>query len=194
MKEHKPHEDQRYIQALLSNDERLIREIYERNSAAVLRYVLQNNGNEEDARDLFQQGLIAILRRARQEDFVLTCPFGGYLHIICKSLWINELQKRSRQRVTSLDDDGFIKEASEDTFAQAEETLSENQKFERYQQALNTLGEDCQQLIKLPLKGHSLTEVADLMGITYGYARKRRCQCMDKLVTAVQAGAKKETI
>ena len=194
MKERQPHQDQRYIEALLNNDERLIREIYEQHSQAILRYVHQNNGNEEDARDLFQQVLIAVLRRARQGDFTLTCPFGGYLFIVCKSLWINELEKRKRHRVTSLDDDGYNKEAGEDTFAQAEETLSENQKFERYQQALDSLGEDCRQLIKLPLKGHSLSEVAELMGITYGYARKRRCQCMDKLVTAVQTGAKKESI
>ncbi len=48
------------------------------------------------------------------------------------------------------------------------------------------LGESCRQLLHLSWSGKSMEEVAGLLNITYGYARKKKSRCMAKLVTLVK--------
>ena len=48
-------------------------------------YILRNSGNESDAADIFNEGLMAIMRRARRGALQLTCPFGAYLMMVCRS-------------------------------------------------------------------------------------------------------------
>jgi DNA-directed RNA polymerase specialized sigma24 family protein len=54
------HSDQRYITALVENDQRLIAEIYQRYAGKVKGMILTNNGSEDDAADVFQEALIDI--------------------------------------------------------------------------------------------------------------------------------------
>lgn len=58
------HTDQRYIEALLANDSVGIREIYERFAGRIAVFVRQNNGSTDDAKDIFQEALVAIARGA----------------------------------------------------------------------------------------------------------------------------------
>ena len=60
-----PHADHRLVEALLKNDRKGIEEIYARFSGKILRFVLQNSGSSDDARDVFQESLIAITQQAR---------------------------------------------------------------------------------------------------------------------------------
>ena len=55
------HTDQRFVTALLQNDTALVKEIYERFAGNVKRFVLNNNGSEDEAADIFQEGLIVKL-------------------------------------------------------------------------------------------------------------------------------------
>src|SRR5437763_16695777 len=104
------HTDQRFINGLLQNDTLTVKEIYERFSGKVKSYIVQNNGSEDDAADIFQESLIDIYQQARSKEFHLTCPFEPFLLLVCKRKWINELKKRGRHRVTKEPDDLSIGE------------------------------------------------------------------------------------
>src|SRR5690349_8201913 len=97
------HPDHKYIVALLNNDRVLINEIYERSAQKIIRMVLQNNGMESDAEDIFQDALMSIFKKAKTDQFTLTCPLDAFLFLICKNKWINELAKRKRRPVTFKD-------------------------------------------------------------------------------------------
>ena len=49
-----PHPDQKYIEALLNNDSRLINEIYAKYSHRITSFVRANNGSAKDAGDVGQ--------------------------------------------------------------------------------------------------------------------------------------------
>jgi len=74
-----PHEDQKYIKALLDNNSVLIEEIYRKWGPDVRKFVLKNSGSTEEANDLFQESLMIVLQKARADRFVLTVPFGGFI-------------------------------------------------------------------------------------------------------------------
>ena len=78
------HADQRYIIGLLENDGRVTKEIYEKCARKVCSFILFNNGNEDDAADILQEGLVDVYQQAKYKSLELTCPFEPFLLLICK--------------------------------------------------------------------------------------------------------------
>ncbi len=178
------HDDQKYIDALLQNDGVLLKEIYIKYSAKIKRLVTNNNGTEDDAADIFQESLIAIYQKATKGEFFLSCPFEAYLYLICKNKWINELNKKSTRRVTSLVEDGYT--YGDDSFAQAAIAQNEIERKQLLTKKLNELGGSCKELLELAWQGMSMEEVAKKLKNTYGYARKKKSECMGKLISLVK--------
>lgn len=187
------HPDQKYIEALITNDQALLEELYSKYAGKIKRMVLQNNGNEDDAADILQEALVAIYHKARQGGFQLTCPFEAFLYIVCKKKWLNVLNKRKSQpKVTLTEENRSI--LGEDSFLLAEESLVHEQRYQLLIEKLGELGASCRELLKLSWSGKSMEEVAVLLDFTYGYARKKKSECMAKLVALVQKSAEYRTL
>ena len=84
------HADQKYIDALLNNDAVVIEELYQKYSPKIKWMVLKNNGSETDAADVFQEVLLWIYKKAKDKNFILTCPLDAFLYISCKNKWMSE--------------------------------------------------------------------------------------------------------
>ena len=89
----KQHEDHRYIQALLDNNSLVIKEVYERFSDTISKLIQKNNGNENDARDMFQEALLVFIKKLQTPNFELTAQPKTYLYAVCRNLWLKQLQK-----------------------------------------------------------------------------------------------------
>jgi len=179
------HADQKYIAALLSNDSRLIEEIYSKYFTRIEEMVSKNNGHATEAKDIFQDALISIHNKAKEQAFVLTCPFGALIYLYCKNKWLHELAKRGIRRVTFLDADGYDN-LGEDSFKLAEACLLKEERRDLLMEKLAELGESCQQLLLLSWEDHSMEEVADMLQVSYGYARKKKSECMAKLIALIK--------
>ena len=178
------HPDTRYIRALVENDPILIEEIYTRFAGAAERLVIQRGGNSEDARDVFQDSLMMIRRQALREGFVLTCPFGAYLWCVSRGRWLNELRRRQRHEVTNAEYAGFEQDSHAEHLA--EQTLREESRDALFRRCFAELSENCRQVLQLSWSGISMEEVSQQMGITYGYARKHKSECLKKLIEKVR--------
>lgn len=192
MVEKTPHPDNKYIHALVNNDSVLVREIYDRFSENISRMVTRNNGSLKDAKDLFQEALIIIYEKAVKGDFVLSCPFEAFLFLICKRKWLNELKKRGREGVTTDEERLSIHEP--DALTLAEETEAENERNNLFWKKFKALGDRCQELLKLSWGGISMEEVASKMEVSYGYARKKKSECIARLMKLVKSDPAYETL
>ncbi|PRY87199.1 RNA polymerase sigma factor [Mongoliibacter ruber] len=179
-----PHPDQKYIEALIKNDKVLLDELYKKYFSKIKWMVLKNNGSEEDAADLFQESLMGIYHKAKLSDFELTCPLDAFLYMICKKKWLNVLAKRKNHGVTNLEDQEY--NLGEDSFRLADECQLHDERLSLLKSKLTELGESCQELLKLSWEGNSMEEVAKMMDFTYGYARKKKSECMAKLTKLIQ--------
>jgi RNA polymerase sigma factor (sigma-70 family) len=177
------HPDQRYIDALRENNVILIDEIYKKYSGKITRMVLQNNGNESNAEDVFQDVLLSIYRRAKDGNFILSCPLEGFLYLACKNTWLNELNKKSHKVTIGYSD---VYSPGEDSFQMAEQFNLEQDRKSLLAQKLAELCEDCRKLLQLSWSGKPMEEVARILNITYGYARKKKSVCMAELVALVK--------
>jgi RNA polymerase sigma factor (sigma-70 family) len=179
-----PHADHKYIVALQNNDSVLIEEIYSRYSKRITQMVLTNNGTETDAADLFQNVLIELHRKAINQQFTLTCPFDAFLYMVCHNRWLNELDKRKGKRVTLTGEEGF--NVSEDVFENYETLHVQEKRKSLVEEKLAELGEGCRELLSLSWSGKPLQEVAATLNFTYAYVRKRKTECMSKLIRLVK--------
>ncbi len=179
------HADQRFVTALLQNEAVVVREIYERFSPKVNHYILQNNGTEADAADIFQEALIDIYRQAKEKALQLTCPFEPFLLLICKRKWLNELKKRKLKKVTKEPEQ--LSTPGEDVFALADQMQAEDDKTRLFIHLFERLGEKCREIIRWCLSGKPQEEIAAALGVSYGYLRKKKSECMSTLIQNIKA-------
>lgn len=179
------HPDNKYIEALLHNDPVLLDEIYTRFSHSIKKMVLQNNGDEADAADVFQEALVDIYKKAKT-GFTLTCPMEAFLYLVCRNRWLNTVTRRKIKNVTFADDEGYSNLVSEDSFAHAEQIRVSQNRKNLIETKLAELGDSCRQLLQHSWGGKKLEEVAMLMNTSYAYIRKKKGDCMGKLIDLVK--------
>jgi RNA polymerase sigma factor (sigma-70 family) len=179
------HPDQKYIDALTSNNTQLLRELYEKFHGRIVNMVVQNNGTQTEAADIFQDALLSIYNKARSGEFILSCPLDAFLYLICRNNWLKELEKRKHRGVTFRDPDGYIP-ISDDNFRLAEECLTHQARKNLLMDKLALLGASCRKLLLLSWDGNSMGEVAEMLQVTYSYARKKKSECMARLIGLVR--------
>lgn len=179
------HPDQRYIIGLINNDTAIINDIYKRCAGKVRSWITFNNGSDDDAADIFQESLMDIYRQAKYKSLELTCPFEPYILLICKRKWLNAIKKKSVLPVTNSEEDLLL--IGEDTFANADYLESQEQQSKLFYEAFEKLGDRCKEIISWSMKGEAQEKVAEALGVTYGYLRKKKSECMASLVKIVQS-------
>jgi len=180
-----PHQDQKYIEALRTNNYVLVEEIYKNYAPIMTNLIKQNSGSEEDALDLFQEVLI-ILHRYAQEGFVLSCSLKSFLYTLCKRRWLNELKKKGRShtlKVADISDLNFAEESME--FVEGTEEYDD--RFNFCKEKFNMLSNGCKEILQLAWRKQengnysSWKEIAEELEISYGYIRKKASQCKARL-------------
>lgn len=173
------HTDHRYIEALRNNDERGIREIYRQFSGQALRWVVSRGGTADDARDIFQEALIAVFEKAQHVDFVLTCPLGALLHVIWSRKWVDRLRNKGKEAGVRKEEElRYTMEVADDAMSVAEEALAEQTRQEKLARAFEQISELCRRLLELLSKGTPAREAAELLqmnGVDTLYRRKNAC-------------------
>lgn len=169
-----------YLNALCRGERAQLAEVYRIYAPQVQGWVLQNNGDVADAKDLFQESLIAIYDRYCGKDFELTSSFGALLFSICKRQWYNRLrQKKRRESVRNEAAQVYIDEAEEeDLLVTAEEALTDKQREDCMEETFAQLSDQCRQVLSRLAKGESgadIAEALDLPSANAVYQAKHRC-------------------
>jgi len=144
----------------------------------VLNMILTNSGTEPEARDVYQDAVIAFYERVQQPDFVLTCKIKTYLYAVCRRLWLKRLYEKKRYV-------GKIEES--DPFLQIEEELLDIEENEKQLRAMHTslegLGEPCRSILEdFYLHNRSMEEIRDKFGYTNAdNAKNQKYKCLQRL-------------
>lgn len=143
----------------------------------VRQLVINNSGNLQDAEDVYQEGLIILFRKVKEESFELKSTLNTFLYGICRLLWNEELRRRNRKPVEHSDD--LSKLVMNDDL---EETLMNEEKFKRAEQAFLKIGDQCRELLQLFYYGKwSMQQIATKFGFsTERVAKNQKYRCMEK--------------
>lgn len=173
------HIDQKYIRFLLDNDGDGIQHIYQKFADKVVALICYNSGNSDDGLDILQESLVDIYQMAKYKDFELTTSFESFLLLVAKRKWLNELKKRKNREVTNVDEHVFDRE--DDAEANYTEHLTLVEKERVVIEVLGTLGERCQEIIRRCMVNKNQEKIAESLGLSYAYLRKKKSECMAKL-------------
>jgi len=168
----------KYLEGIKKSDNKILQEIYKNNFIPVKNFIVNNSGGEDDAKDVFQEALIALFRRLQREDIDINVTFGTYLFSACKLIWFKKLKRTPAT-------DSIENLQIQDSQNIEEEMLGEK-KSSLFQKIMKTLGEDCKKVLQYHFDKKSFKEIADLMKYTgEEYARRKKYLCkkglMDKI-------------
>ncbi|MDD2791593.1 MAG: sigma-70 family RNA polymerase sigma factor [Sediminibacterium sp.] len=170
--------EQALLKGLAHNDSKAIETIYKENFNMVQSFILNNNGSYDEARDIFQEAMIALYEKAQTESFVLTCQIKTYIYSICRRLWLKRLQQLGRY-TTQVDSMEETVAVSEDLEAHEKR----NVEFAIMDRALNSLGEPCKSLLEgYYLKKMDMNALAREFGYTNAdNAKNQKYKCLMRL-------------
>jgi RNA polymerase sigma factor (sigma-70 family) len=173
-----PHPDQRYIDGLRRQDSVILEEIYQKYSGIIRQWVLQNSGSVEEAKDLFQEGLIQLYLIASDPHFQLTCSFGYFFQLVCQRKWFKELKKNKKDQEVRLSEQSRINIQESDPQLEKEKLEDEIRREEILDQTFHQLSDLCQQLLLKIKTGASASEIAEQLDMNNAntvYQRRHAC-------------------
>jgi RNA polymerase sigma factor (sigma-70 family) len=169
------------IDSLRREDRKVLLEIYKSFFPQVRHYVLSNSGNNFDAEDMFQDALVLIYMKIRNNTLFLNSSFGTYLNSIVRFLWLKELERKRKYFGTSLD---ITERLADETDFLEDYLRLEKRKLILYH--FYELNADCKKILELYISETPISRITVLMGYSSDqYTKNRRTTCKDRLVNAI---------
>lgn len=169
------------LQGIKEGNTQVLNKIYQDYHKAILHLVESNKGTTEDARDVFQEAILAIYQKSKDPEFKLKHTFLTYFYAVCKNIWRNKMKKKSFGEVSLSDE--MIPMYKENDLPDIEK----NEKQLLFQNKFALLGADCQKLLNLFFAKVKMAEIMDKMGFSsIGYTKKRKFQCKTKLIELIE--------
>ena len=171
------------LTAIRSNDEKAMQLFYQTNFPKVERYVLDNSGTKEEAKDVYQEAFIAVWRNIQMGRFDVQHggSLDGYLYRVAKNKWIDNLRRIKGRQPVPLEGDhlnGMINEQV------AEEN---NEYLDIVKKEYLSLGQKCRNLLNLfYYQKNSLKEIATFFNWTEASAKNNKYRCLEELRAMVR--------
>ena len=182
-------DNSRFLEAIVNGDSIIIEGIYSRNLNKVVSFVLKNSGTVDDAKDIFQKAILQLSVRYQREPFVIRSKFDAYLFTVCKNLWRRELNKTKGKVTNSLATEHY-NEATDIALS-----VLEQQRWELFQEALNSLSNNCKEILQLFFNKISYTQIVEKFNYSSEtVARQRVFKCKQKLIGFVKQSAKYKSL
>ena len=172
--------DQHIVESIRKREDVAFKYLQVKYQDSIRLMVMEMGGSKEDAKDVFSEGLIALIRLVDQEDFELSCKLGTLVYALCKKTWKQHLEKQVAVRnyhVRKLEnspDWDFTEESDKQLY------------HEIFWESFEKLEKVCQEILEGYLKEISPKEIAEELGYSYGYIRKRKSMCHNFLMKLIQ--------
>jgi len=166
------------LKSLAKNEKSAIDAIYRDNYKLIQQLIINNNGTEDDARDIFQETLIVLYQKAKSDSFELNCQIRTYVYSVARRLWLKRLQS-NRRFETPVDN---IEE-----MVQVEEDVEVHEKLDwQYgimRSALGKIGEPCKSLLEaFYIHNKNMQDISSFFGYTNSdNAKNQKYKCLMRL-------------
>lgn len=172
--------DEEFVAAIRRDDDRALAQLYRLYLPMVSHFVLQNSGSEDEAKDVYQEGVMVFYEKVRDGSLELSCQIKTYLYAVCRRLWLKRLVEKGRFGVRLDDHEPYLETGAETDLALAEER---DQRFELMAGALERIGEPCRSLLEgFYLLDKSMQQLTAEFGYTNAdNAKNQKYKCLVRL-------------
>ncbi|HZL12121.1 MAG TPA: sigma-70 family RNA polymerase sigma factor [Prolixibacteraceae bacterium] len=175
-------ENQEIINGILSGDQQVFNDLYEDEFPKAVRFIIQNSGRADMAKDVFQDALVIFIEKVYTKKLDLTCSVSTYLYSICRFLWMDQLRQNKREMPLS-DNYSYLKD--DITVVGFDDATPDI--YENVNSAIEKLGDSCKQLLEsYYYKSLSWDEIASSLGYaSAASARNQKYKCLERIRSMV---------
>jgi len=166
--------EEQLIEGIRDHNSEILEYVYRTFFPVIESYIVHNNGNHEQAEDVFQEAMIIVYDRIRSRGLTLSCKFGTYIYAVCKNIWIQERKKyllhteKLRRQPLEVHEPG-----------PEEDPLLARHLEKLFDHHFGQLSEDCRKILTMFFKDYPIEEIRRRMNykdIHHAADRKYRCK------------------
>jgi RNA polymerase sigma factor (sigma-70 family) len=178
----KKDKNQEIIDAILNgHNTKVLNHLYQSALPQIMKYICLNNGDEDEAKDIFQDAVVSLFTTVRLGKFEQGKDVNGFLYFVARNLWINRVKRRNRQ----MDISTMLMEPLEDSHLAVIITKEKEALIDR---VMSKVGDKCKQLLKYVIYDNlSMREVAEKMNFAgETVAKSTHYRCKQRLMELVE--------
>jgi RNA polymerase sigma factor (sigma-70 family) len=177
----KDYSNKEILSGIANSKSSVIRYVYATCYPAIRKLILTNGGNEQDAQDIFQDGIIKVYQKITGHGLQLTCKFCTYLYSVCRFLWLHEIEKKKIPLRKYPDIENIVEDRP------ANDKVREHMQLRIYEKHFRELAEECQKVLNMYFNKASMEEICVVMGYKNAQiatVKKYRCKkyLMNKII------------
>lgn len=167
--------DREILDRISKGDERALDYLYKKYYKMMTNIVLKNNGTEDEAKDVYQEALVAFWQKAASGKLVLTSKISTFLYSICLNQWRKELDRKSRLTGEEVDGEEF-------------QSHEEKERYKIVMQCIGELGDTCKRILTYYyFDGLNMTDIAKKMNFANtDTAKTKKYKCKKKLDSLIK--------
>jgi RNA polymerase sigma factor (sigma-70 family) len=169
------------IDGIRNQDKTILKAIYYTYFPSIKKLIEDNSGNEQDAKDIFQETLIIFYRKIKAGNLKIHTSFKAYIFAACRKLWLKELLTRNVE-IEQL----AIFSAYQNTPDINIDEYTKHKQYQLYQKHFKRLEKGCQETLKMFLNKMSFKEIAKKLGTSYDYIRIKKARCKEQLIRYIK--------
>lgn len=176
--------DREIIEALKEGggkEDRCLHFLYKEYKGLIQHFIEKNSGTKEEAKDVFQDALIAVYENIKSGKFKGESKLSSYLYSIARFMWFNRLKRKNIEwKIMDLQS---VDEVEESHIV----ALLEEEKWAAIQGFFGELGAQCKRILIYSIyQGYNMKEISELMDYeNEQVARNKKYKCLKKLKTLI---------
>lgn len=168
--------DSEILEKISKGDERALDYLYKKYYRMMINVVLKNNGTEDEAKDVYQEALLAFWQKAASGKLVLTSKISTFLYSICMNQWRKELDRKSRLSNEEVDSAEYQGHDGEE-------------RYKIVMDCINELGDTCKRILTYYyFDGLNMSDIAEKLNFANtDTAKTKKYKCKKKLDSLIKA-------
>jgi RNA polymerase sigma factor (sigma-70 family) len=172
--------DQELLRGIKARDPDVLKFINREYRPPIRLMIRQMGGSWDDAKDIFHDGILELIRKSEDPSFQLTSSIKTLIYAICKNLW--KYKSRMNHRMVALHPDQH-----DGVEVPAFEEATDLGLYDKlFWGNFKLLPKTCREVLALHLKNLRNSEIARLLNMTEAYVRKRKSDCTRQMIQAIR--------
>ena len=182
----KRYSDEELIEGLRQGDDAVLNFLYKNYYGVVRGMVLKSYGNEDQARDIFQEVIIVIYNKLQDSNFKITSSFFTFFYAVIKNTWLDYRKLSLKNPLI------YAKDYSDEIgvgieIDQVEVLATKAIRLGLFNTYFKELADGCQQILSLFRAEYKAEEIANELGFkSANYVRKRKSECLKILIQKIR--------
>ncbi len=167
-------------QSLLKNEDQAFAHLYKQCYAAVKSFICINSGTADDAKDCFQDGIIALWQNVNSDKYTHQSDnlLLAYLVKICKFRWLERTKSTKFKSTVDITEYKQLEAPTENELDQ----MIQSEEIEARVSIFNRLEDKCKKILALfYYDKKTMVEIGAIMGYATNSAKNEKYRCIEKL-------------